>query len=90
MYGDKNGCPDSVIQGFTILFGGKCGRRIERLLCISHVSVINWLKKSAKQIIKEKSKKRPTEIDILELGEMFVNFKRISGCGPLLIESARN
>ena len=47
------------------------------------------MKKSAKQR-KEESTKIPTKIDILELDEMCVNFKKTSSCGPQLIEKARN
>lgn len=40
------------------------------------VSVINWVKKAAKQI-KEESTKRSTKTDILGLYEMCVNLKNI-------------
>ena len=76
------------MQGITILFFWNSFRRIERLLHISHVLVTNWAKKAAKQI-KEKSTKRSTKIDILELYEICINFKKTSGYRPQLIEKVR-
>ena len=55
-------------------------RRIERLLHISHVSVINWVRKAAKKIRDSELKEEKTT-DILELDEMCINFKKTFGCG---------
>ena len=52
-------------------------RRIERLLGICHNTVINWVKKAAKQIkeiVDETSTKE--EVDVLELDEMCTIFKK--------------
>ena len=50
-------------------------RRIERLLHISHVSVINWVRKAAKKI-RDSELKEDKTTDILELDEMCINFKK--------------
>ena len=55
-------------------------RRIERLLHVSHVSVINLLKKAANEI-RKKEGKQERQTDILELDEMCINFKKTSGYG---------
>jgi transposase-like protein len=57
-------------------------RRIERLLGVSHVSVINWVKQTASKVesYAEKTKK-PRKVKVLELDEMCVNFKKKSGFG---------
>ena len=49
-------------------------RRIERLLKVSHLSVINRIIKSAYQIRKNEKIKTPIKIDVLELDEMCINF----------------
>jgi transposase-like protein len=49
-------------------------RKIERLLGMSHVSVINWVKKAAgklKKVLSEKEK-----VEVLELDETCVSFKK--------------
>ena len=56
-------------------------RRIERLLHVSHVSVINWVRKAANQIRKDEKIKTPIKTDVLELDEMCINFKKTFGSG---------
>ena len=57
-------------------------RQIERLMHVSHVSVINWVKKAAEELRRvEKEKKVEKEIKVLELDEMCVSFKKTSGYG---------
>jgi len=51
-------------------------RRIERLLKISHASVINWVKKAACQIRKDEKIKTSIRTDVLELDEMCINLKK--------------
>ena len=51
-------------------------RRIERLLHVNHVSVINWVRKAASQIRKDEKVKTPIKTDVLELDEMCINFKK--------------
>lgn len=52
-------------------------RRIERLLGMSHTSVINWVKKASEQI-QEIIKERKTEekVEVLELDEMCTILKK--------------
>ena len=59
-------------------------RKIERLLNVNHVSVINWVKKSANEIRKSK-KILSTQPDVLELDEMCINFKK-----QLVVDSGRS
>ena len=49
---------------------------------VSHVSVINWVKRAAKELRRvEEEKKVEKEIEVIELDEMCVSFKKISGYG---------
>ena len=53
-------------------------RRIERLLGMSHVTVINWVKKAGekiKDIVFEE--KKYEKVDVLELDELCINLKKI-------------
>ena len=53
----------------------------QRYLCkISHVSVINWVKKAGAQL--EKFPKKDEKVEVLELDELCINFKKTSGSGP--------
>ena len=53
-------------------------RRIERLLGISHTAVIYWVKKAGEKIKEIAFEERKAEkVDILELDEMCINFKKI-------------
>ena len=56
-------------------------RRIERLLKVSHVSVINWVRKAACQIRKDEKINTPIKTDVLKPDEMCVNFKKTFGSG---------
>ena len=52
-------------------------RRIERLLCVSHVSVMNWVKQASNQIRQEREKfYKERNIDILELDELCTYIKK--------------
>ena len=75
--GTKNGYLDSVKQEAMKYYymEGIGFRRIERLLHVSHVSVINWVRKAAKKIRDSETKEERTT-DILELDEMCINFKK--------------
>jgi hypothetical protein len=49
---------------------------------MSHVSVINWVKRKALKIENYAEKvKKPRKVKVLELDEMCVNFKKIFGFG---------
>ena len=54
-------------------------RRIERILKVSHVSVINWVKEAGANL--EKVPKKDEKVEVLELDELCVN-KKTSGSGP--------
>ena len=49
-------------------------RRIERLIHVSHMSVINLVRQLASKI--KKIPKKSEKVDILELDEMYINFKK--------------
>ena len=55
-------------------------RRIERILKVSLVSVINWVKKAGVKL--EKVPKKDEKVEDLELDELCINFKKTSGSGP--------
>ena len=75
--GTKNGYPDEVKQEVIKYYLEGLGyRRIERLLKISHASVINWVKKAACQIRKDEKIKTSIRTDVLELDEMCINLKK--------------
>ena len=81
----KNGYPESTKREALKYYTEGLGfRQIERLMHVSHVSVINWVKKAAKELRKveeEKSNKKETEIEVIELDEMCISFKKTSGYG---------
>ena len=80
--GTKNGYPDEVKQeAIRYYLEGIGFRRIERLLKVSHVSVINWVRKAACQIRKDEKIKTPIKTDVIELDEMCINFKKTFGSG---------
>ena len=57
-------------------------RQIERLMHVSHVTVINWVKKAAEKLrILEEEKKVEKEIEVLELDEMCISFKKTFSYG---------
>ena len=60
----------------TVVFGWKGFRRIERILKVSHVSVINWVKKSGAKL--EKVPKKDENVEILELDELCINKKHLA------------
>ena len=53
-------------------------RQIEILMHVSHVSVINWVKKAAEEIHKEEDKREKKKIktEVIELDGMCVNLKK--------------
>lgn len=53
-------------------------RRIERLLGIGHTAVMYWIKKAGEKIKEIAFEEIKAEkVDILELDEMCINFKKI-------------
>ena len=60
-------------------------RQIERLMHVSHVSVIDSLKKAAEELRRvEEEKKSEKEIEVLELDEMCISLKK-----HLTVDSSR-
>ena len=55
-------------------------RRIERILKVIHVSVINWVKNAVAKL--EKVPKKDGNVEILELDELYIDFLKASGSGP--------
>ena len=78
--GGRNGYPEHVKQkAIKYYLEGNGFRRIERLMHVSHVSVINWVKQLASKI--QRIPKKSETVDVLELDEMCVNFKKKYGSG---------
>ena len=74
--GGRNGYPEDIKQkAIKYYLEGNGFRRIERLLHVSHVSVINWVKQAADEI-RKKRKFNNKKTNILELDEMCINFKK--------------
>ena len=57
-------------------------RRIERILKVSHVSVITWVKKAGAKL--EKVPEKDGKVEVLEPDELFIN-KKTSASGPQYI-----
>ena len=77
----QRGYPEHIKRkAIQLYLEGNGFRRTERILKVSHVSVINWVKKSGAKL--EKVPKKDEKADVLELDELCVNFKKTSGSGP--------
>ena len=61
-------------KAIKLYLEGNGFRRIERLIHVSHMSVINWVRLLASKI--QKNPKKSEKVVILELDEMCVNFKK--------------
>jgi len=84
--GGRNGYPEDIKQkAIKYYLEGNGFRRIERLLHVSHVSVINWVKKAADEIRKQR-KFNNEKTNVLELDEICINFKKksmtLDSCKP--------
>ena len=74
------GYPEHIrLKAIQLYLEGNGFRRIERILKVSHVSVINWVKKASAKL--EEVPKKDEKVEILELDELCVNFKKTSGSG---------
>ena len=84
--GTKNGYPESTKREALIYYTEGLGfRQIERLMHVSHVTVINWVKKAAEEIRRiEEEKKVEKEIEVIELDEMCISLKK-----HLAVDSSR-
>ena len=79
--GGKKGYPEHIKQkAIKYYLEGNGFRRIERLMHVSHVSVINWAKKAAEGMRKRRKFKQD-RTNILELDEMCINSKKKYGFG---------
>ena len=71
----QRGYPEHIRRkAIQLYLEGNGFRRIERILKVSHVSVINWVKKAGAKL--EKVPKKDEKVDVLELDELYVNFKK--------------
>ena len=61
-------------KAIKLYLEGNGFRRIERLIHVSHMSVINWVKQLASTI--QKIPKKNEKVDVLELDEMCVSSKK--------------
>ena len=78
--GTKNGYPESTKREALKYYTEGMGfRQIERLMHVSHVSVINWVKKAGAKL--EKIRPKNEKVEVLELDELCVNFKKTFGSG---------
>ena len=84
--GTKNGYPESTKREALRYYTEGLGfRQIERLMHVSHVTVINWVKKAAEELRRiEEEKKIEKEIEVVELDEMCISFKK-----HLAVDSSR-
>ena len=61
-------------KAIKLYLEGNGFRRIERLIHVSHMSVINWVRQLDSQI--QKIPQKNEKVDILELDEMCIDFKK--------------
>ena len=78
--GGRNGYPEHIKRkAIQLYLEGNGFRRIERILKVSHVSVINWVKKAGSKL--EKIPKKDEKVEVLELDELCINSKKKFGSG---------
>ena len=76
----QRGYPEQIRRkAIQLYLEGNGYRRIERILNVSHVSVINWVKKAGAKL--EEVPKKDEKVEVLELDELYINFKKTSGSG---------
>ena len=69
----QRGYPEHIKRkAIQMYMEGNGFRRIERILKVSHVSVINWVKKAGAKL--EEVPKKDEKVEILELDELCINF----------------
>ena len=61
-------------KAIKLYLEGNGFRRIERLIYVSHMSVINWVKQLASTI--QQIPKKNEKVDVLELDEMCISSKK--------------
>ena len=67
-------------KAIQLYLEGNGFRRIERILKVSHVSVINWVKKAGAK--SDEIPKKDEKVEVLELDELCINSKKTFGSGP--------
>ena len=73
----QRGYPEHIKRrAIQVYLEGNGFRRIERILKVSHVSVINWVKKVGAKL--EKAPKKDEKVEILELDELCANKKNLA------------
>ena len=84
LHRDKKWIPGKYeTRKIKILYRGF--RQIERLMHVSHVSVIDSVKKAAEELRRvEEEKKSEKEIEVLKLDEMCISFKKC-----MVVDSSR-
>ncbi|WP_442892812.1 transposase-like zinc-binding domain-containing protein [Emticicia sp. 17c] len=77
-----------VIKALQLYLEGISYREIERLLGISHVSVMNWVKKYRIVVPSRKKNYKPTTIILTytELQEFYSNRENLKGIGIIITE----
>ena len=77
---NQRGYPEHIRRkAIQLYLAGNGFRKFESILEVSHVSVINWVKHAGTKL--EEVPKKDEKVDVLELDELFVNFKKTSGSG---------
>ena len=72
----QRGYPEHIRRKVIQLYlEGNGFRSIERILKVSHVSVINWVKKAGAKL--EEVPKKDEKVEVLELDKLCVNLKNI-------------
>ena len=61
-------------KAIQLYLEGNGFRRIERILKVSHVSVINWIKNAAAKL--DEIPKKDEKVEALELDELCINLKK--------------
>ena len=77
----QRGYPEHIKRkAIQLYLEGNGFRRIERFLKDSHVSAINWVKKAGAKL--DETPKKDEKVEVLELDELCINFKKTFGSGP--------
>ena len=72
---EQRGYPEHIKRkAIQLYLEGDVFRRIERILKVSHVSVINWVKKAGAKL--EEIPKKDEKVEVLELDELCINLKK--------------
>ena len=66
-------------KAIQLYLEGNSFSKIERILKVSHVSVINWVKKTGAKL--DEIHKKDEKVEVLELDELCINVKTF-GSGP--------